>query len=677
MKTLLASILLLFFCIASYSQSGQINPKLKTEHAIFGKAILNESQDISPDELKKKITPSSVAKSTNDISVVPLGTSANAYGYGHHGGQRSIINVDKELGIITHNHRMGGSLDPGQSSGDLGIDISYDDGISWDCMIEIHEANIEIPGIYCNPVDIARYPNHGIFNPPGNTNPNEAYAVYFAPINWCIECGIWGGYIFGSTKIGDPSITTKTMFCSDTASGIHQNIPDGFSLTSNGEFWAIDYNINILDENWMHALIVNRGTWDEQAGEFVLQQELLPCPTLTGDIPPPCNRVEFSPDGQTGYIVVLTDNGEVELSANRSLFPVLYKTEDDGETWSDPIAVALAGEDGMSRVQNFLSDEELEEIFVGVLPERDQIEFTTAYDFDLSVDAFGNPHIAVIVGITGLDPYSIVTDISPSTGKMFTAAFLLSSTDIGEPGSWMAYELGRLVSFRGIFDEDAYFIEDNRIQIARDHSATKMFVSWLDTDLEVSDQNDNPNIWARGVDIVYHKLTADEAGEALPNNVTQNSVAQDSARFFAMGNEVLDDNGIYTLPYTYEAWTAEDPSYPVQYKYIRDFQYSDADFQIVGLGEGDAIQSDLFLVSPLVPNPAETICHIQITLGKPALIKTYIYNLMGQTVGQDSQHHLQTGINKVLLDVSALRPGIYFYTLEMDSRRITRKICVK
>jgi hypothetical protein len=84
---------------------------------------------------------------------------------------------------------------------------------------------------------------------------------------------------------------------------------------------------------------LTRGSWDAQAEENVLQQELLPCPTLTGDIPPPCNRIEFSPDGQSGYIVVLTDNGAVEVSANRSLFPVLYKTEDGGETWSDPIAV--------------------------------------------------------------------------------------------------------------------------------------------------------------------------------------------------------------------------------------------------------------------------------------------------------------------------------------------------
>ena len=677
MKTSVLFTLALIFSVVANSQPSQLKQNLKTEKAVFWTGIPNESTESDLRYHPKGQSPSRELKHTNGVSVVPLGTSANAYSYGYHGGQRAIINVDNELGIITHNHRMGGWLDPGQFSGDLGIDISYDHGITWDCMIEIHTANVEIPGIYCNPVDVARYPNHGIFNPPGNTNPNEAYAVFFAPITWCIDCGTWGGYIFGTSKIGDPSITTKTMFCSDTALGIHQNVPDGFTIKKNGGFWAIDYNVNLVDESWMHALIINHGTWNEQAEEFGLQQDLLPCITLTADVPPPCNRVEFSPDGQIGYIVVLTDIGAVELSANWSLYPVLYKTEDAGETWGNPIPVALAGENGLESIQGFLSDDELEELFIGNPPERDQIEFTTAFDFDLSVDAFGNPHIAVVVGVTGFDPYSIITEISASSGKMFTASFLLSSMDKGEPGSWLAYELGRPVSFRGSFDEDDNFVEDNRIQISRNHSATKMFVSWLDTDLEVSDENNHPNIWARGVDVVNHTLTANEVGDALPNNVTHNSVAADSACFFAMGNEVIENEGIYTIAYTYEDMDQNDPFQEVQYKYIQDFRYTDTDFQIVGIDEKEIEKLELINVSPAHPNPAETTFLIQITLGKPATVETSVSNMMGQVVQRIHKQVFHHGVNDVIIDVSELSPGIYFYTVKIDSRRITKKLIVK
>jgi len=292
MKTVFLFFIIMLSYVIAFSQAEKLSPQLKSEQVSVWAAISDNSALPALCYHPKKQTTTKRVKSADEISVVSVGTSANAYSYGYRGGQRSIVNVDNALGIITHNHRMGGELDPSGSSGDLGIDISYDQGNAWDCMIEIHEANIEIPGIYCNPVDVARYPSHGIFNPPGNTDPNEAYAVYFAPITWCIECATWGGYIFGTSKIGDPSITTKTMFCSDTAMGIHQNVPDGFCLNANGEFWAIDYNIHVITENWLHALILNRGSWDAQAEEYVLQQELLPCPTLTGDIPPPTAKIK-------------------------------------------------------------------------------------------------------------------------------------------------------------------------------------------------------------------------------------------------------------------------------------------------------------------------------------------------------------------------------------------------
>jgi len=74
-------------------------------------------------------------------------------------------------------------------------------------------------------------------------------------------------------------------------------------------------------------------------------------------------------------------------------------------------------------------------LFEFPLPDPEEIPFTTAYDFDLSIDGNGDPQIAVVVGVTGEEPYSIITGISVTTGYIFTAAFLLSSTDKGNEGS--------------------------------------------------------------------------------------------------------------------------------------------------------------------------------------------------------------------------------------------------
>jgi len=371
----------------------------------------------------------------------------------------------------------------------------------------------------------------------------------------------------------------------------------------------------------------------------------------------------------------LGSGAATEISAGRSFYPVIYRTQDAGQTWSEPIAVALAGENGIGGVLDYLSDEELDELFMGIAPPRDEIEFTTAFDFDLSVDAFGNPHIAVVVGLTGADDYSLITDVSPSSGKVYTAAFLLSSMNKGEPGSWVGYELGRLQSFRGYFGDDGVY-EDNRIQIARNHAASKMFVSWLDTDPVASDQNNQPNIWSRGVDIINHTLTVNNAGEALPDNVTANSAAQDSAWFFAMGKEVLDDgSGTYAPAYVYEDFEAFYSN--VQFMYVQGFQYTNADFQLVAINDFDHSITNVFQVIVLNPNPAFQETNLTITTKKPCIARISISNLLGEVVKLLPTQYCNSGVNTISVQLSGLNSGIYFYTLDVGDDTRTGKLIVK
>ncbi|MEE4662245.1 MAG: hypothetical protein V2J89_17375, partial [Halieaceae bacterium] len=336
-------------------------------------------------------------KSTDVVDIIDIGTSANAFGYGYAGGQRSLVCANDELGIVTNFHRMGGELDPGGSSGDLGFDVSTDWGITWNTMGECYVN--QNYGYYWP--EMARFPQHGIFSPPGNVNPDSAYIVFFAPIlDYTNAWDAWGGYAYGCSPIGNPSDTTKNLISTNTDDGFYQYIPDGFIVTSTGDFWAIDYNINFVDYpdvgKWLQQLLISHGTWNEAEKDFNLEQFLLPCPTYDTTMVPVCSRVEFSKDGQYGYIVTLTDNGNVGISAGQSLYPILWRTDDYGETWVGPIEVALAGENGITGVQNFLSVDEVEELYEGPIPEPEEIPFTTAFDFDLTVDYLGNPNIAVV-----------------------------------------------------------------------------------------------------------------------------------------------------------------------------------------------------------------------------------------------------------------------------------------
>ena len=609
-------------------------------------------------------------KATDIVSITNIGTSANAYGL--IGGGKSNLMAHPGLNSISFIHRMGGMLDPGGYSGDLGYDVSTDGGMTWNTMIEIYTAKLNAGGEYY--IDAARYPQGGIYNPTGNMDPNEAYVAFCAATTAGSNGTTWGGICWGRGKIGDPTDTTYNF--SNSFPGTSFYVPDGFTISYGNGFWVTDANIDWNGGTGVYQgnLILTHGIWNEEELDFDVEFIEIDNPTVD-NAPPADYKIEFSPDGQIGYIVTLADIGEVPVSNGQSYYPVLFRTTDGGLTWSDPIPVALAGEDGIPAVQNFLSQAEIAELYDAPLPEPEQIPFTTAFDCDLSVDMYGNPHIAVMIGVTGSTPYSIISARSETSGYLFMASFLLSSDNMGEEGSWDAYELGRPFSFRGSFGDDV--TEDQRIQIARNAEGTKMFVGWLDTDTTISSENNAPDIRVRGVDIIDHMLTADALGNPLPVNVTYGSEATFSAYFFCMASEVFENNGSYTIPFVYQEIVEMSPGEPVQYKYIQDFAFTDADFIVVGIEDHLPIAKSSFEVSGCMPNPTATEARFEITLPEQATISMAIINITGQTVKSFPTHPMQAGSNSIALDVSNLTSGIYFFTVSDGVNSITKKMVVK
>lgn len=667
MKKLLLFTIFMCAGLMMFAQQYHVKSGIKSEKSLAGQMISADGPiNYQAPSSRPVISKYDQLKSTDVVSIVDIGTSANAYGYAN--GGRANVNLNYDLNTITNIHRMGGDLDPGGYSGDLGYDISTDGGMTWTSMVEVWVAQENAGGEYY--LDAVRYPQHGLYNPVGNTDPDNSYVAFFCPTIGTSNGATWGGYAYGRANVGDPTDTTR-HFIQSPGGDLYYYVPDGYTLNNLGEFWVSDVNDDWTSGSlvWLNQLVISHGVWNEADMDFDVDIFTVDCETYDPATPPANSKVEFSPDGMTGYIVALADIGEVEISAGLSYYPVLYRTEDGGDTWSDPIPVALAGPDGIEAILNYLSDEEIAELFADPLPDRDQIPFTTAFDFDLSVDAWGNPHIAVVVGVTGTDAYSIATGISPSSGYAFTSVFLLSSDDLGNEGSWTGTQLGRPVSFRGTFGD---LSEDNRIQIARDHEGLKMFAAWLDTDTTVSAENNAPDIWARGYDLISHQLTTDPDGNDKPTNVTFGSEATFSAYYFGMGNEVLHDgSGTFTIPFTYQNMTPTVPTDPVQFKYIQDFSFD----MVVGINEHTPV--DQAIVSQNSPNPASGVTRFEVSLDQPSDVRVNVTNMIGQTVLSLPVQKMNKGNNPVSLDVSGLKPGVYFYTVEAGSQAVTKKMIVK
>ena len=551
-----------------------LNPHIQQHKAIQKQMIGIEPAKASTVVTSRKINPPIIppAKSTNIVSIIDIGTSANAYSYGYSGGQKSILWTVPELNMVTNFHRMGGDLDPGGYSGDLGYDVSFDGGLSWENMIEIYIAENNAGGSYYT--DAARYPQHGVWNPEGNTDPNNAWLSYFAPnLDESNSPGSWGGYSFGAVNIGDPTIKTKNL--QSTEGPFYQYIPDAYDITKDGIVWVVDVNQDWSSgvADYQGSLILNKGVWDEAEGDFIFEQELLDAPINEATTRPSNVQIAFAEDGQTGYISFLGDNGTVDVIGGApGLYPIIMKSIDGGNSWSDPLGIQLDGPDGLAGIVNgLLSDGQITEIFGLPNPSRDQIPYTTAFDHNISVDAFGNLHIGVVIGVVGTDDYSI------RSASGFIAAYDIYTTDGGT--SWYAIKLGSINQFRGTWPGD--YTEDNRIQITASPDRNVMFISWLDTDLEDQEDNTRPNIFSRGIAIQPDGeivLTCNDGADA-PVNVTLWSQAMWNATFFVAAQKSFFDGNVYTIPMTYQPVAPDvDPGEAVQYKYISDFSFSLDDF---------------------------------------------------------------------------------------------------
>jgi hypothetical protein len=596
-------------------------------------------------------------KGSRDLTIFAIGQSANAYGYGYAGGQKAILSVDNELNTFINLHRETGGAP--NYSGNLNIDITTDRGDNFQNNVRIYTSTIS-GGTYNT--DAARYAQGGIYNPVGNTNPaNAYYAFEGATLDGSNAADSWGGYALGVTNLVNFTDTTKHLLTSDPANGIYQYIPDGMAVTHQGLSLITDLNQDWTSGTlvWLNQMFITSGTWNTAENDFIYDQYFLDCVTLPDAGRPAGTRCAFAPDGQTGYIVTLGDDGSVPFSVG-ALYPMVFKTTDGGQTWEDPIGVQIGGPDGIEEiVYDWLTDQQIIDFFVPPAPAREEILYTTAFDCDIVVDAGGNPHIGVVVGI-GDGAYAIY-----GTGASnYIAVFDIFSFDGGQ--TWNAYMCGSLITFRGTFGD---LVEDNRTNISRTEDGTKVFVSWLDTHFEGVVDNIQPDIFCRGIDVINHKLTE------APINVTEYTVGWLQAYFFVAPEYVFTEGDTYTIPFTYEEMTPADPTQPVTFWFIKDFSYTDADFVIVGVPED--MPSNNLTVSQNYPNPFNATSEVQVEVAESCNLNLGVFNLMGQKVYELNAGQVSAGQHTMTIDAKGLPSGTYFYTVKAGDNQMTKKMVIE
>ena len=635
-------------CISAglFAQKSPVKVKSDVPSVSYQVKNIDEESIVKTPSMVTAITKPAV-KGTADISIVDLGGSANAFGL--YNGGRTALWADPNTNSVAFFHRM--LIPPGSGYG--AYDISKDGGNTWTNNIQIYNPTIA-PGAN------ARYPQGVIYNPEGNTNPNDAYVSAFFPIldGSNGTAGSWGGYGATTTKI-DGSATSQTSWPS--APPIRHNVPDAMTINPvTGDIFVVDPSlIGGLGNQYVDTLIITRGVFNAETAVFEYEQSRFYAPVVAYGTSIADSRIAFAPDGMTGYILTLSDNGQDPFITGAAFYPILYKTTDGGLTWDEnPITVPLGGPDGIPGIVNdLLTDDQIAELFEAPVPARDEIGYTTAFTSDLVVDMYGNPVISVVVGVAASTAYSIVS------ASGFFASYNIFSQDGGE--TWLGQKLGtNLKTFRGEWGDVS---EDNRSQATVTYDGSKVFFSWLDTDFEGQTDNLQPDIFCVGWDPQENKYTP-------VVNVTFLSDAWLQAYMGTASYYAFVDGDNYIVPFAYQDMDPTDPGLPVQYKYIKDFTFNNSEFVNPGVSK---IENTVAGVSQNFPNPFSGVSQVEVSLAKSAKVSLEVYNIVGQKVYEIPARNLGEGTHTFQINAASLKSGIYTYSVIANGERTTRKMMVK
>jgi len=654
MKKLLLVVLAVSFGLGLYAQKPQINEKILQSAVKQARPqIATEPIGSQTNYFPPAVMSPGFAASPNAVSILDLGQGGNALGFS--GGGRTAIWADNNVNAVAFFHRMANGGAYGNSR--IAFDMSTNGGASWSNNILAYEPlGPPLPGA-SYPQAAGRYPQGVLYNPNGNTASGSAYAHYFVPTldgsnpGTSTTPGSWGGYGYGVRKLD--TVLPATRSNATSVGGFLRNVPDAMTIAGDRSYVVEPSLFGGLANNYADSLLLSSGVWNTTTNDFDYTWSKVYAPV---DKYPIDTRIAFAPDGQTGYISMLAHNSALPIE-DSTYYPILYKTTDAGATWTGPISVVMYGTNGIDGVKNYVTDSILALIYAAPVPGRDSIPYTTAFDHDLVVDMNGNPHIGVVVSIGG-GAWDILS--------AYAGVFDLYSPDGGT--TWKGYFMDTVSNFRGSFGTGATVIsEDNRVQISRTQTGSRVFVSWLDSENPATD-NTQPNIYVRGINFSNQTATP-------KFNVTKFTVAYTQAFNGSQSHFVFGTSGDYTIPFVYQAMNPADATAAVDYKYIHNFIIKDAQF--VNPLDAPVVYTPSFEISQNYPNPCHGTTIVGVELPKSATVGVEVSNLIGQKVISVPAKTYVAGIHEISLDLNGLNAGVYFYTVNVGKEKITKKMIVR
>lgn len=589
----------------------------------------------------KPVCPN-LPKAAFEVDKVLISSSVNIYTVLVE--EQTCMAYNPDLNLITMTHR--GHTGMIGSGNDLIASTSTDGGSTFSSKVSMPATGGKNH----------RYPSGVIYNPAGNTDPQNAFHVMAGPYT----TSAWEGNYFASTTFGGANGDEQTV---TTPTGGDLLSRNGMTIDGNGIVHHAGLQYTGTSGPITYDGHVYRGTFNSTANKFEWTSQTLHPEIVAGTdgghyLSYTQLNSAWSPDGSVGYVFFI--GSDARAGADRCSYqPIVYKSTDGGTTWELMDYINLVNNSVMAPYLFPLR----REYFVGgtVKP-----LFT---ETDGVVDANGNLHIFTLAE-------GAYSDHVDSIGYVYEyekgAIFELYNE--GQGNTWTVHHIDTLETRDVPKEESGYGTGDDalawghRVQASRSADGKVVFATWTDTDTEFfgTEFNLYPDVlgFARHIDY----------GVAEVKNFTRGSNVYGES-FYNYASEVVmnPDANTWQIPYSItDIRTSNDPGSPVFFYYLKDLTFNLSDFP-VGIENVAGVMNKV----EVYPNPATDQVTFSIELAAASKVRVEITNLMGQKVLEVAARQMSAGAHTFTTDLNGLQVGVYLYNVVAGENRVTRKLIVE
>jgi len=583
-------------------------------------------------------------------------------------GLQNQVDYSPDLNMVTFIHRQNTNLTPLGGSGTIRFDYSDNTGETWiidqgPISIDLAAADGALPintVVGEEVVSGFRNPNGAIYNPVGNTDPANAY--YVSASAAALQDGSFGhiGVVcFTATNLGDFS-TPSEQYLQAVSPEDYSGDYFIYGLTQGGDAMygvsALFFETGNFDN--FSKLAIWKGTFNSSQNDFdwsatVIEPDFSDYAAEEGQaLFTSDNRsITFSPDGSVGYMVVLGSLVEYEEKLSR---PIVYKTTDGGENWDLQPELDIVN----TAVADLVEYTEFSNV----------IRRPVVWSMDVVVDINGTLHV-----------FSEMNRGTPVDGEAFT--WVDDETDISNTffidfslntnGNWSSRYIGETINYgEGVFpgNWESFYTVEHMLQTSRNVDGSKLFFSWLASPLANDGFNNEPDILARGLDVVNNAITDEKILTEDSDIETLVNIASLAPTCITNGSD-FD----YELPFV----TIEDFvlgfNEETNFIFIKGIGFNDDEFIPLGINEYPLSQIEM----KVWPNPANKSLTISYNLKKAVVVSFTVYNSLGKSVMGPSTINQSAGLYQNTLDISRLKEGIYIGKLLVGDKTYSQKIVVQ